>query len=240
MTWQKETRGDRTPQASLQRRSMTVAFHRPRKRFRSPAVLLCFFSLVCSLGFARRNAVVLPRSNHAMESQPGARPAGTGAQNGRVQPSSRPHLGQWLRQHRNMSPQDQERALRNEPGFSRLPLPQQQRLLNRLRQLNAMPPQQRERTLQRMEALEKLSPQQREQVHSVMQEVGNLPQQRQRMMHKAFRDLSQLPPEQREAVLDSPQFRGQFSDREREMLGTLMSVQPYVPAQRPGVEYGGK
>ncbi len=162
-------------------------------------------------------------------------------QMGGTQARRQQHLPQWFRQHQNLSPQAQERALRNEPGFDRLPPREQQRLFNRLQQLNAMPPERRERTLQRMEALERLSPEQRQQVRSAMQQVTQMPADRQRMMHKAFRDLSQLPPEQRQAVLNSSQFKNQFSDNERQTLGTLMSVQPYSPpAVNSGVEYGGK
>jgi hypothetical protein len=152
------------------------------------------------------------------------------------------HLPQWFRQHQYLAPQDQQRALRNEPGFNRLSPPEQQRLYNRLQQLNTMPPARRERTLQWMEALERLSPERRQQVRRTMQQVAQMPEDRQRMMHKAFQNLTQLPPEQRQAVLNSPQFKSQFSYQERQMLGTLMSVQPYVPEQRPGsgIEYGGK
>ena len=74
------------------------------------------------------------------------------------------HLGQWLRQHQNMSFAAQERALRTEPGFNRLPPATQQRLLDRLQQLDAMPPAQRARRLQRLRTWERLSPEQRQQV----------------------------------------------------------------------------
>jgi hypothetical protein len=169
-----------------------------------------------------------------------AQPGGQHA--ARQQQRHQEHLPQWFRQHENMPPLDQERALRSEPGFDRLSPREQQRLYRRLQQLNTMPPVRRERTLQRMEALEKLSPQQRQQVRQVMRQVTQMPDDRRRMMRKAFRNLTQLPPEQRQAILDSPQFKDQFSDQERQMLSTLMSVQPYSPEQRPdpGVNYGGK
>lgn len=205
-----------------------------------PAILLCIFLSGYSRCRAECGVAVFSQSGQAAPGQAAGAPTGNRDQNRRRQPPSRPHLAEWLRQHQNMSLKQQERALRNEPGFNRLPLERQQRLLSRLQQVNAMPPLQRERTLERMEALEKLSPQQREQVHSAMQEVGRLPAQRRQLMRKAFHDLSRLPQERRRAVLDSPQFKGQFSDRERQMLRTLMSVQPYRPVNRPDVEYGGK
>ncbi|MHB8302593.1 MAG: DUF3106 domain-containing protein [Acidobacteriaceae bacterium] len=171
---------------------------------------------------------------------PGNRNGKTKDQEQAMQQRNQPHLAQWLRQHQNMPLQQQQRALQNEPGFNRLSQEQQQRLMGRLQQLHDMSAPQRERTLQGMEALEKLSPEQRREVHNVMQEVGHLPEDRQRMIHKAFRDLSQLPPTQRRAELASPQFKGQFSDRERQILGTLMSVQPYLPLPGTSTEDNGK
>ncbi len=160
----------------------------------------------------------------------------------RQQQQSQEHLPQWFRQHQYLPPWAQERALRSEPGFNRLPPSEQQRLLIRLRQLDSMPPQKRERTLQWMEALERLSPERRQRVRSTMQRLTQMPADRRRMMHRAFLDLSQLPPGQREEILNSPQFRTQFSDEEREILETLMSVQPYNPEPRPypGMGYGGR
>lgn len=144
----------------------------------------------------------------------------------RQQQRHQEHLPQWFRQHQNLSPQDQQRALRNQPGFNRLPPWEQQRLFNRLQQLDTMPPARRERTLQRMEALERLSPEQRQQVRSAMQQVTMMPANRRWAMHNAFRYLSQLPPERRWAALNSPRFRAQFSNWERQTLGTLLSIQP--------------
>jgi len=150
-----------------------------------------------------------------------------------VHPSPRQqHLPQWFRQHQHLSPQEQERALRSEPGFNRLSPMEQQRLSNRLRQLDTMPPAERERTMDRMEAFERLSPTERQQVRSTVQQVTRMPEYRRRMMHKAFHDLSQMPPQQRREIMDSPEFRGQFSSQERGWLGTLLSVEPYAPASQ--------
>jgi hypothetical protein len=203
-------------------------------------ILLATFLGASSSCHAESSPVPFFQSGPAGAKGSGTVPAGMKGQRNRSQPPSRPHLAQWLRQHQNMSPQQQQRALRNEPGFNRLPPQRQQRLLDRLQQIDAMPPLQRERTLQRIEALERLSPQQRAQVHSAMQEVVSLPPQRQRMMHKAFRDLTHLPLDQREAALDSPQLKHQFSDRERQILTTLMRVQPNVPVNKPVVAEDAK
>jgi hypothetical protein len=143
------------------------------------------------------------------------------------------HLPMWLRQHKNESPAEQERSLRQEPGFNRLPPQQQQNLINRLHALNAMPPDQRELTLMRMENLERLNPQMREAVKNAARQLGDLPEDRKRLVKKAFRDLREMPPEQRFAVMNTPQFAGQFSAQERSIMGNLLMVEPYAHAGPP-------
>ena len=139
------------------------------------------------------------------------------------------HLGEWLRQHQDMTFQQQERALRTEPGFNRLPAEKQQRLLARLQQLDAMPPARRERMLARLETWERLSPEQRQQVRAGILEVHQMPFDRQIMIHRAVRDLSEFPESQRGDILNSPEFRSHYSDYERQVLATLMMAQPYEP-----------
>jgi hypothetical protein len=156
----------------------------------------------------------------------------------RFENNQQPHLGAWLQRHGNLSPEEQERALRNEPGFSRLNPETQMRLIERLRQLNRMPPPQRQRQVDRIEALEHLTPQRRQQVRTSFQDFHALPIDRQRMMRKAFRDLREYPPEQRQAMMNSPQFQAQFSPQERTLLGNLLAVEPYEPIHGLGLGNG--
>jgi hypothetical protein len=160
---------------------------------------------------------------------PGARPP-QGNNPGPGGQANGEHLGSWMRQHQNQSPAEQERALRQEPGFNRLQPQQQQNLVNRLHQLDQMPPEQRARTMDRIENLERLSPERRQAVRSSAQQLAVLPQDRKRMVQKAFRDLREMPPEQRQAVMNSPQFAGQFSAQERSIMGNLLAVEPYQHA----------
>ena len=171
-----------------------------------------------------------------------ARPPQQQGAHPRFENNQQPHLGMWLQRHQNLSPQQQERALQSEPGFTQLPPETQQRLLSRLQQLNRMPPEQRQRTLDRIEAMERLTPQMRQQVRTSFQEFRSLPPDRQRMVRKAFRDLREYPPEQRTAMMNSPKFAAQFSPQERSILGNILAVEPYqaVHGPRPdnGLEYG--
>lgn len=165
-----------------------------------------------------------------------ARPAPQG-QHPRFE-NNQPHLGAWLARHGNLTPQQQERALQNEPGFNRLPPETQQKLTNRLQQLNRMPPEQRQRTVEHIEALEHLTPQMRQQVRASFQDFHTLPPDRQRMVRKAFRDLREYPPEQRQALMNTGQFQAQFSPHERSILGNILAVEPYHPTPRSGLDNG--
>lgn len=148
---------------------------------------------------------------------------------GPSQNSNGPHLGSWLQNHQGESFVGQENALRREPGFNRLPQPQQQRLIDRLHQLDSMPPQQRQRTLGRIENMERLSPDRRQAVRSSAQELGAMDPGRQQQVRGAFRVLREMPPGERERVLNSPAYRSMYSDHERQVLGNLLSVEPYAP-----------
>jgi hypothetical protein len=156
--------------------------------------------------------------------------------------NNQPHLGTWLQRHGNLSPEQQEKALQNEPGFNRLAPETQQKLLDRLRQINRMPPNQRQRTVDRIEAMERLSPQMRQQVRASVQQFHALPEDRQRLMKKAFRDLREYPPEQRQAMMNSGQFQAQFTPQERSILGNILAVEPYQSVHGSsldnGLEYG--
>lgn len=140
-----------------------------------------------------------------------------------------PHLGSWLQSHQGQSFAGQENALRREPGFSRLPQRQQQRLIDRLHQLNSMNPDQRQRWIGRNENMERLSPDRRQAVRNSVQEYTNMDPGRKDLVRGAYHVLRDMPPAQREHVLNSPAYRSMYSDREREILGNMLSVEPYHP-----------
>lgn len=141
------------------------------------------------------------------------------------------HLNQWMEQHRNLTPQQQQQALEREPGFKQLPPQQQARVRARLDQLNAMPPDQRQRVLDRVESMERLTPTQRQQVTSTMGQLHSLPPDRQRAVAFAFRNLRQLPPDQRPAAAEA--YSRNLSPQERDTLNNLLRTEPYLPVKRP-------
>ncbi len=130
-----------------------------------------------------------------------------------------------------MSPQEQQRALEQEPGFSQLPAQQQANMRARLLQLNQMPPEQRQQTLNRIESMERLTPEQRQHITSTMGQLRALPQEQKQQVTRAFASVRQLPPDQREAAARG--YSAQMNPQQREAFGNLMQAEPYLPVQRP-------
>ena len=81
--------------------------------------------------------------------------------------------------------------------------------------------------------MEHLTPPQRQQVRGALEQYRGLPEDRRRMVARAFRDLREMPQPQRQEILNSDRFRGQFSDQERNTLSDLLAVEPYLPVRRP-------
>jgi hypothetical protein len=169
---------------------------------------------------------------HSVQAQPPK-------QNGNAKPKQE-HLGQWMDRHSSLPLADQQQALEKEPGFRDLPPQTQQRMRDRLTQLNNMPPEQRRRVLERTEEMERLTPPQRQQVRGALEQYRGLPEDRRRLVARAFKELREMPEPQREAFLSSDRFRGQFSDQERNTISNLLTVEPYLPVQRPndGTSFG--
>ncbi len=200
-------------------------------------VTIRMLAAVCAAALCGRASFAMPpEQNHPAPVQriPPSRPIGNPTANaGRMAGQARgAHLGQWMQQHGSLTPQQQQQALHNEPGFNQLPPQTQQRMADRLNQLNSLPEPRRDRVISRNEAMERLTPDQRGNVRGAMGQLGALPQDRRRLVAKSFRDLRDLPTVQRNAILNSPQYRQQFSDEERGTLGNLLSVGPLLPPSR--------
>jgi hypothetical protein len=143
------------------------------------------------------------------------------------------HLSEWMNQHSNLNPAQQQQALEREPGFHELPMKTQQRLRDQLTQLNNMPPQQRARWVARTEAMERLTPDQRAQVRGAMQQLASLPPEQRGPVQRSFRQLREMPPEQREAALNSERYRGQLNPSQQATLNNLMRIEPMLEPEEP-------
>jgi hypothetical protein len=160
----------------------------------------------------------------------GGRQTLTGAQPGNArQPYGGPHLQDWLSRNQNVPVQDQERQLRNDPSFKRLPQADQQRLTQQLRSVDRMTEQQRDRRLARNEMLERLSPEERMSINRSGRAWSALPSDRQLQMRRAFQDLRGVPLDQRQTVLNSARYQNMFTPQERGILSDFLRAEPYEP-----------
>lgn len=152
-----------------------------------------------------------------------------------VSQQPRAHAGDWLRRYKDLPPDEQERALENDPAFRRLTPEKQQRLRQRLQHFSNLPPQEQLQMLNRMETWEHLTPEQKQEARQIFGQMRQIPPDRQRMVTTAVRDLRAMPPDQRETVINSERFKGMFSEQERTMMREAARL-PLAPPE--GAENG--
>lgn len=186
---------------------------------------LVFALTIPALGLQRR--VSAPQQRHAPPAYQPPRPAAPRQQ---MNAAPRGHAGDWLRRYKDLPPAEQERELQNDPAFRHLSPERRQLLRQRLQHFSSLPPQEQLRVLNRMETWEHLTPEQKQQARQIFGQMKQLPPERQRMVTAAVRDLRAMPPQQREQVINSPRFRGMFSDQERRMMMEVTRL-PLAPAQ---------
>jgi Protein of unknown function (DUF3106) len=180
----------------------------------------------CALGLAVFAAPVSsrPQGLFLLQSPAGTQRSPASKNGNRGQQSSR-KMGDWLREHRNLPVDQQEKLLESDPNFKRLPKNRQDTLKERLRKFASLPPQQQDRALQRMQFMASLSPEQRKEIRDANQQLQSLPPERRVMVHAAVRHLRQMDPQQRQQVLGSDRFRTTFSPQEQNILKQLASIE---------------
>jgi len=209
------------------RSALIMKLHLPI-RFCLGSAFVLLFAAVPALARGPRSAPPPPRPR-AQRSEPPRAAARPGPNIAARPAENQEHMQRWMDNHSNLSLPEMQRALQNMPGFRELSRQVQQYELNEMARLYNMDPQQRARMLNRNEAFERLTPPQRQQFLNAEQQWSALPLPRRRVLTRAILDLREMPPEQRQATLNSPAFRAQFSDPERSMLSTLLTVEPYNP-----------
>ena len=139
------------------------------------------------------------------------------------------HLADWLNQHRNLPPAQQQQLLLKDPTFLRLNPMEQHKVLNQLHQMESMNDQQLQRRLARAELIERLSPADKIEVNASAERMRDLPPERKQMLRRAFQDLRGVPMEDRDMVLSSAYYRKTYSPAERIILHDVLRVEPYEP-----------
>ena len=69
-----------------------------------------------------------------------------------------------------------------------------------------------------METFEHMTPEQQQTARNLFQRYHNLPEDQKTKVSQAYRRLRGMPPEARNDLLNSDEFRNNFSDEERDLL----------------------
>lgn len=192
-------------------------------------------SLACVaglLGCAEGRAAMAGGHFLGVQSQPNAAKDHGPAAKGQNHPHPKRRMGDWLREHKDLPLDQQEKLLESDPNFKKLSADHQAALKERLRKFNSLSPEQRERALQRMEFMSRLTQDQRKELRDASRKMQTLPPERRILIHKELRHLREMDPHQRAQTLQSDQFRSTFSPQEQSILQQLSSMTP--PGQSRG------
>jgi hypothetical protein len=129
-----------------------------------------------------------------------------------------PHRGDWLRKYMALPPHQQEQQLQHDPSFKSLSPDRQNHLLDRLRKFNSQSPEQKAKILNRMENFEHMTPEQQQAARSLFDRYHNLPDDQKSKVSQAYRRLRGMPPSARNDLLNSDEFRNNYTDDQRELL----------------------
>jgi hypothetical protein len=144
-----------------------------------------------------------------------------------------PHRGDWLRKYMTLPPHQQEQQLRRDPGFQSLSPERQNHLLDRLRNFNSQSPEKKAQILNRMETFEHMSPQQQQQARNLFNQYRNLPDDQKDKVSQAYRRLRGMPPSARSDLLNSDEFKNNYTSEQRDLLKGMTDLN-MNPTQAPG------
>ncbi len=129
-----------------------------------------------------------------------------------------PHRGDWLRKYMTLPPHQQEQQLRHDPGFQSLSPERQNHLLDRLRNFNSQSPEKKAQILNRMETFEHMTPQQQQTARNLFNQYRNLPEDQRNKVSQAYRRLRGMPPSARNELLNSDEFKNNYTQEQRDLL----------------------
>jgi hypothetical protein len=136
----------------------------------------------------------------------------------------RAHMGDWLRQNRGKSFDQQKKSLENDPEFKKLAPERQEQLRQRLQNFNNLSPEQQQRILQRIDKFEHMTPQQRAQARALWDRMRLFPEERRGLVRQQIHSLASMSPEQRQRTMNSDDFTNEFSADERDVIGRSLQL----------------
>jgi hypothetical protein len=178
----------------------------------------------------RRAARIAAQKQRAKEKANAAKsvPGGNGATAPKGQPDVRGLAGlpgPWVQKLGQMSPEEQERFLRNNQRFQSLPPERQQQIRQNLQKWNSLSPTERDAIRDRQDFVAHLSPEQRQHLQNdLLPQWQAMPQERRQLINGRLHVLQGMTPQQRDEALKDPQFMRGLSPDEESMLRDLNSL----------------
>lgn len=180
----------------------------------------------------RREAAQQNRANRNAERRNSGPPNANGGA-GKGQPNVRAMEGlppKWLDNMRDMSPEEQDRFMRNNQRFQALPPERQEQIRRNLQKWNSLSPSERNAVRDRERVLEQMSPEQRQYVrNTLLPRWQQLPVERRQAIRGRLRVLQGMTPAEREAALGNPRFMQGLNPDEQSMLRDLNSLRNPPP-----------
>jgi hypothetical protein len=118
------------------------------------------------------------------------------------------------------TPEERERVL------EKLPPQQQARIRQGLERFDRLPEGEKSRLLQQLQAFRSLPPDKQMVVSRQIQTFNSLPQERLQPMRRELKNLLKLPESEREARLNSEEFKQNYSPAEQQVLSDLSRSLP--------------
>ena len=119
-----------------------------------------------------------------------------------------------------MSPEDREREL------AKLPPARARLIRQRIWRYNHMRPEEQQALRERYQTFSQLPPDKQQIVRDRLRDLHQLPQARQPLVHREVEQLRSLPEAQRQARMNSDEFRGRFSPQERQIIRDISAYLP--------------
>jgi hypothetical protein len=131
----------------------------------------------------------------------------------------------WVDRLRDMSPEEQDRFMRNNQRFQTLPPQRQAQIRRNLETWNRLSPTERNAIRDRERTWEQMSPEQRRYVQDVLlPKWKSMPQERRTLLNGRLHVLQGMTPAQQKDALNNPRFMQGLSPDEQQMLREVNSL----------------
>jgi hypothetical protein len=140
----------------------------------------------------------------------------------------------WEEHLQEMTPEEQQRFMKNNERFRQLSPEGQAQIRDKLRYWNGLSPDEREGLRDRQRVWEQLTPVQQDHIqHDLLPKWQQLPQDRRQVILSRLRGLSSMSEADRAAKLNDPQYMRGLSPDEQDMLKNLSVLRAGSPGAVP-------